>query len=173
GRDYGNSGDYDCRFPGLNARMSELHAAVALASLSHLDEAVARRGELARQFAAETQGLPGLVPAAVAEGDTSTYKDLTVVVEPEQFGLGAAELGRALLAEGVDTRRYYYPPIHLQKAYADRWPRRRDLPVTEELSGKVLTLPLWSQMTPAEVSSLAGAVARIHQSAGEVRPAVA
>ena len=38
GRDYGNPGDYDCRFVGLNARMSELHAATALASLEDLDE---------------------------------------------------------------------------------------------------------------------------------------
>ncbi|CAN5716387.1 hypothetical protein BH20ACT1_BH20ACT1_14020 [soil metagenome] len=38
GRDYGNPGDYNCHFPGLNARMSELHAAVALESLSMLDD---------------------------------------------------------------------------------------------------------------------------------------
>lgn len=172
GRDYGNGGDYDCRFPGLNARMSELHAAVALASLEGLGRTVAHRGALAARFAAEIADLPGLVPAAVPEGDTSTYKDLTVIVDPGLFGLDAPALARALRADGVDSRRYYHPPIHRQKAYAGRWPQRRDLPVTELLSSRVLTLPLWSHMTHDQVALLAGTVARIHASAAAVRRAV-
>ncbi|MGH9178404.1 MAG: DegT/DnrJ/EryC1/StrS family aminotransferase [Acidimicrobiales bacterium] len=172
GRDYGNGGDYDCRFPGLNARMSELHAAVALASLEGLAERVVHRGELVRRFASETAGLPGLAPAAVGEGDTSTYKDLTVIVDPSAFGLTALQLARALRAEGVDSRRYYHPPIHLQKAYAGRWPQRRQLPVTEELSRRVMTLPLWSHMTAQQVSAVAGAVTRIHAAGASVRQAL-
>lgn len=173
GRDYGNGGDYDCRFPGLNARMSELHAAVALASLSGLDEAIARRGELVARFAAHTAAVPGLTLAAVAEGDTSTFKDLTAIVDPGQFGLNSVELARALRAEGIDSRRYYHPPIHLQKAYADRWPGRRDLPVTEQLAERVLTLPLWSHMTQETLDQMAAAVERIHRSAPAVRLALA
>lgn len=173
GRDYGNGGDYDCRFPGLNARMSELHAAVALASLDGLVERVVHRGELVRRFASETAGLPGLRLAAVTEGDMSTYKDLTVIVDPRAFGLTTIELARALQAEGVDSRRYYYPPIHVQKAYTGRWPQRRELPVTEELSRRVLTLPLWSHMTAQQVAAVAGTVTRIHASAASVRLALA
>ncbi len=168
GRDYGNPGDYDCRFPGLNARMSELHAAVALASLDGLDERIAHRGALVARFGAGVAGVAGLSLAAVAEGDTSTYKDLTVIVDPEGFGLGAAQLARALKAEGIDSRRYYHPPIHMQKAYASRWPERRPLPVTEELSTRVLSVPLWSHMTDDQISGVADAVARIHAHAAAV-----
>lgn len=169
GRDYGNAGDYDCRFPGLNARMSELHAAVALASLEHLDEGIAHRAALVERFGAGIDGVPGLATARVDEGDTSTYKDLTVRVDAGAFGLTAAELGRALAAEGVDTRRYYHPPIHLQKAYAGRWAARRDLPVTEDLAGRVLTLPLWSHMDVEVVVAVARCVRRLHEHAGAVR----
>ncbi len=52
GRDYGNPGTYDCEFPGINARMSELHAAVALAGLSTVAERVAYRNELVAAFRA-------------------------------------------------------------------------------------------------------------------------
>ena len=173
GRDYGNSGDYDCRFPGLNARMSELHAAVALASLEGLDERVAHRSALVARFAALVDGVPGLSLAQVRPGDVSTKKDLTVVVDPALFGLGVVELAAALRADGVDTRRYYFPPIHLQKAYAGLWPHRRDLPVTEDLAGRVLTLPLWSHMTGEQVETLAGAVVRIQAHAEPVRRALA
>jgi dTDP-4-amino-4,6-dideoxygalactose transaminase len=47
GRDYGNPGNYDCLFPGLSARMSELHAVLGLASLGRLAEGVRRRNEIA------------------------------------------------------------------------------------------------------------------------------
>lgn len=172
GRDYGNGGDYDCRFPGLNARMSELHAAVALASLEGLDERVAHRGALAERFAAGVAGVGGLRPAAVAPGDTSTFKDLTIVVDPEGFGLPAVQLAQALAAEGIDSRRYYHPPIHRQKAYADRWAGRRELPVTDLLSSRVLSVPLWSHMTAGQVDAVADAVERIHRSAAPVRQAL-
>lgn len=117
-RDYGNPGDYDCLFPGLNARMSELHAAVGLSSLARLPERVAHRGALAAGFAEVAGGLPGLRFPVVDEGDTSTFKDLTLILDEEAFGLGAGALGRALRAEGVDTRRYFHPPVHRQRAYA-------------------------------------------------------
>ncbi len=48
----------------------------------------------------------------------STFKDLTLILEPEVFGLTNVELGAALKAEGIDSRRYYAPPIHRQRAYA-------------------------------------------------------
>ncbi|MGI8686892.1 MAG: DegT/DnrJ/EryC1/StrS family aminotransferase [Acidimicrobiales bacterium] len=173
GRDYGNPGDYDCRFPGLNARMSELHAAVALASLEGLDERIAHRGALAARFGAGVAGVGGLTPAAVPAGDTSTFKDLTVIVDPRGFGLTAVQLAQALRAEGIDSRQYYFPPIHLQKAYATRWPGRRPLPVTEELSTRVLSVPLWSHMTTGQIESVADAVVRIHADAEAVSRALA
>jgi dTDP-4-amino-4,6-dideoxygalactose transaminase len=170
GRDYGNPGDYDCLFPGLNARMSELHAAAALASLVGLDERIAHRGALVAEFRRLTEGLPGLRFPEVAAGDVSTYKDLTLIVEPEEFGLTVPQLAVALRAEGIDSRRYYFPPIHQQKAYAGL-PRTRELPVTDALAERVLTPPLWSHMTVDDIRRVAAAVVRIQQHAGAIRGA--
>jgi dTDP-4-amino-4,6-dideoxygalactose transaminase len=167
GRDYGNPGDYDCLFPGLNARMSELHAAVALASLSALDARVALRGQLARVFHQATNGLPGLRFPVVAPGDVSTYKDLTLIVDPAEFGLDTVALAAALRAEGIDSRRYFHPPVHRQKAYA-HLPRDRELPVTDEIADRVLTVPLWSHMTEDTVRIIADAVIRAHGKAQEI-----
>ena len=79
---------------------------------------IAYRNELVATFKAELADVPGVGYQLVDEGDLSTYKDLTVILEPDSFGLDAAELQRALDAEGIDSRRYYFPPIHRQKAYA-------------------------------------------------------
>ncbi|PBC71381.1 dTDP-4-amino-4,6-dideoxygalactose transaminase [Streptomyces sp. TLI_235] len=169
-RDYGNPGDYDTLFPGLNARMSELHAAVGLASLSGLPERVAHRGALVAAFAAVVAGLPGLRLALPEPGDTSTFKDLTLIVDEEAFGLSAAELGRALKAEGVDTRRYFFPPVQRQRAYAHLG-QAEALPLTDRLADSVLTVPLWSHMDAAAVRRVAGAVVKVQPHAERLRAA--
>jgi dTDP-4-amino-4,6-dideoxygalactose transaminase len=171
GRDYGNPGNYDCQFVGLNARMSELHAAVGLASLDGLDERISHRNDLVDAFKKRAAGLPGLDYQQVRSEDVSTFKDLTLIIDPESFGLCAAEVGRALATEGIDSRRYYYPPIHRQKAYA-YLPQDRDLPVTDEMADRVLTPPLYSHMTHAQIRAVADAVIAIHEHAPAVRDAL-
>ncbi len=168
GRDYGNPGNYDCQFPGLNARMSELHATVALNSLEGLDERIAYRNELVERFRRVAGNLPGLSFQHVDEGDVSTYKDLTLVLDPDFFGIDAATLGQALKAEGADSRRYYFPPIHRQKAYA-YVPTERELPVTDKIADRVLTPPLYSHMTDEQIERLAEAVVRIQAHAEDIR----
>lgn len=160
GRDYGNPGDYDCRFPGLNARMSEFHAVLALASLAGLEDRVAWRHTLVKRFQGVVGGLPGLTWPAVRDGDRSTYKDLALLVDVEDFGMTAARLGEALRAEGVDYRHYYQPPVHRQKAYAGL-PRSRPLPVTDRVAEQVICPPLWSHMTEQQVDRLGTAIVRI------------
>jgi dTDP-4-amino-4,6-dideoxygalactose transaminase len=156
-------------FPGLNARMSELHAALALVSLRGLPERVATRSRLVAVFAEAIRGVPGLRLPALAEGDVSTWKDLTLIVEPALFGLDVPALARALRADGVDSRRYFHPPVHRQRAYAHL--PARPLPITDDVSARVLTLPLWSHMDEATVRLLADAVIRVHEHAGEIAAA--
>ena len=162
GRDYGNPGDYNCRFAGLNARMSELHAAVGLTFLADVEARVARRGELAHLFQAEVAGVPGLRFPVVDPQDVSTFKDLTVLVDAAEFGMDADQLAWALAAEGVDTRRYFHPPVHRQQAYRALL-SERELPVTDRVATQVLTLPLWAHMTDHQVIRLAGTVTRLQQ----------
>ncbi|MDP8927220.1 MAG: DegT/DnrJ/EryC1/StrS family aminotransferase [Actinomycetota bacterium] len=171
GRDYGNPGDYDCLFPGLNARMSELHATVALASLADLDERVAHRTALARRVHDGLSSVCDIDFPKVSPGDTSTFKDLTVLVASERFGLSAVQLATALRGEGIDTRRYYHPPVHRQKAYVNL-AQAEPLPVTDWAAERVLTLPLWSHMTSADIDRVVGAVARIGTHAERVHDAL-
>lgn len=171
GRDYGNPGDYNCLFPGLNARMSELHATVALASLQGLDARVARRNELVERFRSAVGGLPGLTFPTVDPGDVSTYKDLTLLIDAGAFGLGAQALGAALRHEGIDSRRYYHPPVHRQWPYIGE-PPRRPLPITDHAAARVLSVPLWSHMRDEQIDRLAAAIVAIHAHAEPVAQAL-
>jgi dTDP-4-amino-4,6-dideoxygalactose transaminase len=163
GRDYANPGDYDCLFVGLNARMSEIHAAIALASLEGLEERIDRRNELATMYKEALERIPGIGFPKVGETDRTTYKDFTILVEPSEFGMGAAELASALAAEGIQTKRYYVPPVHTMKAYRSLGAKNGSLPVTDAVATRVLTLPLWSSMEGPELRQVAEAVRRIQR----------
>jgi dTDP-4-amino-4,6-dideoxygalactose transaminase len=163
GRDYGNPGDYDCLFVGLNARMSEVHAAIALNSLDGLEERIERRNTLAAWYREALSNVEGISLLDVGEGDRSTYKDFTVLVEPDGFGSDADGLGRALAAIGIETRRYYSPPVHTMRAYRRIGSSGPGLPVTDEVARKTLTLPLWVEMTDAHIGRVADAIARIRR----------
>ena len=118
GRDYANPGDYDCRFVGLNARMSELHAAVALRSFENLEDNIETRNASADKYREALAHVPGISFPVVPDGDRSTFKDFTILVEPDEYGMTAGDLAATLAAEGIETRRYYYPPVHKMRAYA-------------------------------------------------------
>ena len=96
------------------------------------------------------QGVPGIGFQRVDRQDISTYKDLTLIIDAKMFGLDAHLTQTALKAEGIDSRRYFYPPIHRQAAYRSL-PLSRELPVTDLLSAKVLTPPLYSHMSEGDV----------------------
>jgi dTDP-4-amino-4,6-dideoxygalactose transaminase len=169
GRDYGNPGDYDTRFVGLNARMSELHAVTALASFEDLEERIRRRNQLAWRYRQALRGLPGIGFPSVADGDRSTYKDFTILIDQDRFGMDAAGVGEALAAEGIQTRRYYAPPVHRQQAYRSLAPGNGSLPVTDQVAAQVLTLPLWTSMTDEQVERVGLALARLLAAAGAER----
>jgi dTDP-4-amino-4,6-dideoxygalactose transaminase len=165
-RNYGNPGDYDTRFPGLNGRLSELHAAVALVALDHLEERVEHRNRVSERYRKLLGEVPGVRFQDVRPGDRSSYKDFTILID-DDFGCPRDQVVRALGDEGIATRQYYSPPVHLHRAYADLPPRV--LPVTEALGERVISLPIWSHLPLADVDRVAGALARIQQHA----PAVA
>jgi dTDP-4-amino-4,6-dideoxygalactose transaminase len=166
GRDYGNPGDYDARFAGLNARMSELHAAVALESLTELDVHLARRRQLAELYRGLLASLPGLAVQRVDPVAESTYKDLTVVVDESRFGVARDDVVGCLAAEGIDTRRYFWPPVHRQRAYRTLPPV--ELPATDWLAARVVSLPLWRDLTDDDIRTISTVMAGIHDHAAEI-----
>ena len=166
GRDYGNPGDYDTRFAGLNARMSEFHAAMALESLELLDESLERRRYLASLYRGYLDDVPGIEFQAFSSRDTSTFKDLTIKVNADTFGIDRDGLALALLAEGVDTRKYFDPPVHRQRAYAHV--DHSCLPVTDAVSRSVLSLPVFPDLSDEQVEKIAEIVRQVHTHAVEL-----
>ena len=147
-RNYGIQSRYNAHFPGLNGKMSEFHAIIGLHNLHRLDQLMARRQECGRSYAEKVHRDTPFQVTAWPSGVVHSLKDFTVLVPPRAVGQrdGIIEF---LAGRGVESRAYFYPPVHEQeffKKYADR-----PLPRTEELSRRVITLPFFTSITPAEI----------------------
>jgi dTDP-4-amino-4,6-dideoxygalactose transaminase len=160
-RDYGNTGDYDPAFAGLNARMSELHAILGLESLKLLEKNARRRQVLAALYKEKLGRLPGISFQKVAPYDRCSYKDFTILIDPKAFGATRDEVQKKLAQQGIATRRYYYPPVHRIKAYRYWAGLQSSLPVTDRVSMTALSLPLFHDMTERDLLRVCRAVYEI------------
>ena len=171
GREYGMGNGYDSLFAGINARMSEQNALLGLHSLRSLEAAAERRGQVAAIYHRELGTLKGIGFQRIEPTNRCSYKDFSITVDAQAFGMSRDQLAAALAAENVDTRQYYHPPVHRQTAYRRFASGQRDLPNTEALSARSLSLPIWSEMDDEIVMGICRAVIRSGQSAREVAAA--
>jgi dTDP-4-amino-4,6-dideoxygalactose transaminase len=137
---------------GINSRLDELQAALLRAKLRHLPAWNERRRRIARRYGALLAGL-GLGLPELLEDGAHVYH-LYVVRAPERDRLQAA-----LRERGVGTAVHYPLPAHLQPVYQGLGlAAPGSLPVTERLAGEVLSLPIYPELTDAEVEVVAAAV---------------
>lgn len=170
GREYGNDGQYGSDFAGLNARMPEFNAILGLKSLAKLEENVRRRNRLVELFRKRLGRLPGITFQTIRPGNRSSFKDLSIVIDEQQFGLTRDQLAKALEAENIDTRKYYDPPVHLHRTYSHLRDHFKDrLTITEWVAPRSLSLPLYSHMDESTIGGICSAIERIHSYAPEVR----
>jgi dTDP-4-amino-4,6-dideoxygalactose transaminase len=155
-RNYGIESNYDARYPGLNGKMSEFHALVGLRNLARLDDLLEARANRAAFYTRQIHAATSFRVMEAPAGALSTYKDYTILLPP-RFKARRHAIMEFLAARGIETRAYFYPPIHEQtffKPFADR-----PLPVTEDLSRRVITLPFYSTISEDEMRTVAAALA--------------
>jgi dTDP-4-amino-4,6-dideoxygalactose transaminase len=164
GRNYGDLGAYDPMLLGINARMTEFNAAMALAGLALVPAKVKRHNEIAALYTEELQGTPGVTFQQIPAGHVSTYKDYSVRVDPGAFGMTRDELAAALLEENIETKKYFYPPLHRQTLFRPFAAEAPDyLPATVAVTEAVLSLPIYESLPSETVSKVASAIRRLAQ----------
>jgi dTDP-4-amino-4,6-dideoxygalactose transaminase len=149
---HGESERYHHARVGGNFRMDSVQAAVLLAKLPRLEKWTERRIAIAGRYGelmwdAEVSGrivLPG-----VAVGRKHVFHQYVVRVRDR-------EQVRARLSDrGISTAVFYPVPFHLQECFADLGYREGDFPQAEKAAKEVLALPMFPQLTDAEVDRVA------------------
>ena len=148
-RDYGKdpTNGEDMIDLGLSARLSEIHAAVGLLSLKRLDELVKARLHLIESYRLRLGRLPGCRVQVLPE-DRRTSGNYFVLFMTERSRMNRDEVHAILKSRGIQTKRYFYPPLHRQSVF-QRFPSRVSdrMEWTVGASREALALPLYSHMT--------------------------
>jgi len=169
-REYGNRGDYNSLVPGLNARMQEFSALLGIEGLKQLEGVAERRNEIAALYREALGILPGITFQHINPRGRSAFKDFTILIDENLFGVKRDCVAWALRAEGAETRNYYDPPVHLQEAYrAFRSFCDGRLSLTERISKKCLSLPIGAHLKQQDILRIASAFERIHRHAKAVK----
>jgi dTDP-4-amino-4,6-dideoxygalactose transaminase len=166
GRNYGNYPDYSCVLPGLNGRMSELHAAAGLVTLADIPKFVDNRNMYASKYKEKLKKIPGIAFQEITKNSLSSYKDFSIFIDPKEFGMDRNLLSEALYKENIATKFYFYPPIHQLEAYKTGMPP--DLPNTEKLSNSVLSLPIHNFMEENDIKRIGNCIESIHNYADKI-----
>ncbi|HNB51070.1 MAG TPA: DegT/DnrJ/EryC1/StrS family aminotransferase [Anaerolineales bacterium] len=151
-RHQGHAYSYDVVALGYNYRMDEIRAALGLVQLSKLSANNARRGAITEQYwqALEQTGV-GL-PFRDTVGEPAYH--IFPILLPE--GVDRYHFIDHMRAAGVQTS-IHYPPIHQFQAYRALYPDL-ELPVTEVVASREVTLPLYPTMTDEQVQLVVNAV---------------
>jgi dTDP-4-amino-4,6-dideoxygalactose transaminase len=150
-RDHGSVIRYQHEIIGTNARMDEIQAAILRVKLPHLDQWNEARRAHARAYDAQLSGLIEQIPGVKAWAEPVYY---VYVVQVE----GRDHFREVLQREGIATGIHYPIPIHLQAACAHYGYKVGSLPITEALTQRIVSLPMYPELTEEQIVRVTRAV---------------
>lgn len=148
-RNFGIINETDTAFAGTNAKMSELHALVGLDSFSEIDQNIQKKILIVDYYKNLLKDVRGISFQKIEENSTSTYFYFSIIIDEKEFGINRDQLAEILFQNGVQTRKYFYLPLHKHSAYKKY--NSLFLPNSEMISSKILCLPTHAQLTLDEV----------------------
>lgn len=149
-RNHGQKNRDEVEFFSYNSRLDTLQAVVGLASAELLEETTAKRRKNAAIYDERLADLePNLFRPQQPDPDAAHVFHLYVVRAKDRDRLQAY-----LAQNGIETKIHYPIPIHLQKAAEGLGYRRGDLPITEQLAGEILSLPVRENLEPDQIHRL-------------------
>lgn len=137
---------------GTNAKMNEFCAAMGICNLRHISDEIGKRKSVYERYLNNLNGTVGLKLKAIQNGVLSNYSYFPIVVE-DSFGASRDDIYNTLLTEGITARKYFYPLTSAFECYHDKFDSTYT-PIALDISERVLTLPLFADMTMDDVDMI-------------------
>jgi len=175
---------------GVNSRLDELQAVILLTKLPYLKNWNEKRAQVAKNYDQVLGTVPWLTLPVLTEKASNSpdntvhvWHQYTVVVNlgEKDFPLNSSLKGSEadttrdtvmtkLAEDGIGSMCYYPIPIHLQEAFAQYGYKKGDFPITEILSQRVISLPMYPELTEEEIKTVVAALKKVGQEMMTVRP---
>ena len=152
-RNHGQTGKYVSSEAGWNSRLDEMQAAILRVKLRHLAEWQKARRAHAGTYGRFLLGIPGVAPPIVPENYEHVFHQYTIRVEQRDA------LQQTLAARKIGSSVYYPVPLHLQEIYSSLGHKAGDFPHAEHAAKEVLSLPMYPELRPEQITRVAETVA--------------
>lgn len=158
-KNFGIEDEVTVSFAGSNGKMSEIHAAMGLTQLPHIDSAIAARGAVDAAYRQALVDINGLTPLEKTNQTVSNFAYFPLLVG-DDYPLVRDEIYKLLREHNILARRYFYPLIpdfsiyrHLPSA------NTLNLPVARKMAQRILCLPIYPGLEPEDVARIIAVLA--------------
>lgn len=149
-RNFGHNGEEEFWGLGVNAKVSEFHAAMGNCVLPYMNQITAERKRVIERYDSELANLNQAYRFRVDENVNFNYSYYPFLIESEELLL---KLRDAMNAEDIHPRRYFYPSLN-KLPYLPK----TEMPIAEDISKRMLCLPLYTQLSNEEADKIIGIV---------------
>lgn len=152
-KNFGIHGPEEVAYIGGNAKMNEFQAAMGICNLRHLESEIAKRQAVVERYRSNLKNIDGIKLCDPKSDVKSNYAYFPVVFDEKVFGASRNEVMEKLAENGIGARKYFYPLTSVSPAFNEKYDPS-DTPVALHLSKRVLTLPLYADLSLDDVDRI-------------------
>jgi len=149
-KNFGIKSQFSVEGVGANAKMNEFQAAMGVCNLKYIDQEISKRKRIVERYIKHLSKIEGIKLMKLKEGVITNYSYFPVVFDERILGFDRELVCNSLEKENIFARRYFYPLISDFECYREQFDSSLT-PITQDISKKVLTLPLYADLELEDV----------------------
>lgn len=161
-KNFGIKNEEEVDAVGSNAKMNEFQALMGLCNLKHVDSEIVKRKHVVAEYRKRLSEIPGISFLSEQENVRCNYAYFPIEVEKELYGKDRDRLYEDLKGQGIFTRKYFYPTTNSFECYCDKYDPEQT-PVAKKISERILTLPLYADLSIEEVNQICDAIEQLSE----------
>ncbi len=161
-KNHGMDKEYHHVEAGYNYRMTEMQAAMGIVQFRKLHENIEIKNRNASFLTHELSRIDGIITPAVLPERNHTFMIYSIRIEEHKLGMSRDTMLKGLRDRGIQAK-IYFPPAHLQPVFRARGHKEGDLPITEELSRSIISLPIHTRLTEDDLNHMVHSIREIVQ----------
>ncbi|TCL59374.1 dTDP-4-amino-4,6-dideoxygalactose transaminase [Kineothrix alysoides] len=145
---------------GANAKMDEFRAIMGLCNLKYVDQEARKRELIVSTYQKELNGINGIRYFDKQKSVRPNYSYFPIIIDENKYGICRDDLYDRLKEYGIFTRKYFYPLVSNTECYSKNY-YYKNLEIASNISERVLTLPLYSELSIENVKRICGLINNI------------
>lgn len=155
-KNFGYAGETDVTSIGMNCKMDEIRSAFGLATLKHVDQAIAIRKKIAERYREGLRDIHGIsYMNNISDNIKYNYAYFPIFIDADKYGMTRDELYSKMKENNIISRRYFYPLISSFPMYNQLESSRIDnLPNANRITNSVMCLPIHHELSDRDIDRI-------------------